>query len=137
MLSEVTEAEATDAARKLASVGGQRYGTRPGELLDVIFAERLKSQKPRERVIVRATNAQVEHAAAVSAENPQWVFADGRESPYHYIVRLAVLSALVPQGDAILGGGSYSCGVQGCVDCSRMPLPPQQKPAARSEEIPF
>lgn len=138
-LGDVTEAEATDAARALAATADQRYGTRPGHLLEVVYAERLKHPVQRERKILRASDAQVDLAAAVAREHPPWEFADGRESGLHYVVRLAVMSGLVqPVNAVVTPDGGYSCGETGCVDCSRMPLRRERPAAAKpAEEIPF
>ena len=138
-LKGVSEAEATNAAREIASTPGQRFGIRPGDLLEVVYSERLKEFKPRRNMpIIRTPDAKVDHAAAVAHDHPQWHFAGdegGRESPLHYIVRLTTLACLIPIGDATIGqGGVYSCGVQDCVDCTRMPLPPT---AAAQEVVPF
>lgn len=142
-LKGASEAEATNAAREIAATPGQRFGIKPGDLLEVVYAERLKAPKLRGNTpVIRATDAQVDHAAAVAHDHPQWHF-DGdegaRESPLHYIVRLSTLACLIPIGTATIGPeGVYSCGVQDCVDCTRMPLPP--KPCALqapSEEVPF
>lgn len=126
-LRDVSEREATDAARDLAATPGPRFGVRPGDLLELVYAHRLRAPREPQRVLIMpATTAQVQLAADVAGENPRWSFADGTEAPYHYIARLAVLSGMVPRAEAVTDGG-YSCGIVGCVDCSRMPLAPKRR----------
>lgn len=77
------------------------------------------------------TQSQVELAESIAFEDPPWVFAGGgRESPLHYIARLAFLSGMLSDDDrpnplgrahASLVAGKYSCGVPDCVDCTRTP----------------
>lgn len=124
MLAEVSEFEATAAARLLsATPGTRRYGLTPGDLLEVVYAERLKAPaRSQPHMPPTRTNAQMQHVESVVHDHPRWEFTDGRESPTHYAARIAVLATLMPIGEATVTGGVFSCGTPGCVDCTRVPL---------------